>query len=978
MSRTEFTRGAAKDIQENRRAELVKPITEKSPKNVISGQQVEYETTTARIGGGVTGRDSSVDWDAVQRRSDARAARQRLAANEQAGNVPNQGRSTANSSVTDTDSNFSAGVIGVLGSTASNVSSADTNATGVLRQASITAGDTSGFKENMSLDVTGDTKQATMMTEGPSSIPVKQRGASRSRIPNPLRNHNHYNYIITLGILNPQEYNNPMSYRNRGEFASHIIKSSGGGYAKRYRVLDEVGSQGSSNAEYYLDDLDLDAVIAPNKNTGVALGTTLSFKVTEPFSMGNFIQAIIGSAKEQGYQNYIDAPFCLKIDFVGWDEYGERSEKYVTPPVFMPVKITKVELSVTTSGSEYIVYAVPYSEIGLSDDANTSRTPINAVGTSVWQILNGEDRSVSSTLNQRLENLEDKGVTTQNDRYIVAFPRDLTGFKDAISGSSPSEESTYTSADQIQRELGLTIRPGQDSDKQENLEKVVVKPKSDLFRLLQLYARDESKMNPIGRSPILIETSEGGDQAHTDQNVAYDEVTQVITYGEGGVQSSEKAREHKFNEGETIVSMIESVILRSQYVAESAVADSNTNGTRNWFKIDTQVYIDPEISAEAQRGVSAKIYVYSVIPYYPDEAKTLGTNQRPNTTDQLKSQAAKEYNYIYTGVNEDVLDFELLFNNSFMITAFSNYGQNNAGAGISNSSVNNGSSSTPAGTSIAAQTPNASNTEPGALINDSQTTSRGDAARSSDPRLRIAQQFHDSIVNQHVDMVTAEMKIMGDPFFLPQQTGNFSGTPTNRPNVLEEGTVNYMQDEVFVVINFRTPFDYQVQGATMEFPRVVTQFSGLFSVWAVTNNFSGGKFEQTIKLIRRRGQDDPATANNAGSVELSDNAVLANTSQDAARDSRPDQSPNSISNETTAVEGPSWARTGEATVLATSAKDAGIIVNADGRVLDTGNGVFSNPATGESPVNRKSQVDDQKKLVDSIQRSNAINSQNRR
>ena len=81
----------------------------------------------------------------------------------------------------------------------------------------------------------------------------------------------------------------------------------------------------------------------------------------------------------------------------------------------------------------------------------------------------------------------------------------------------------------------------------------------------------------------------------------------------------------------------------------------------------------------------------------------------------------------------------------------------------------------------------------------------------------------------------------------------------NHPSVLDDGTMNYLQSEIFCVVNFNSPFDYQVNGATMEMPRRVPQFSGLFSIWAVTNVFSGGKYTQTLKMIRRRGQDDEAT-----------------------------------------------------------------------------------------------------------------------
>jgi len=917
--RTAFSRKNANTILETR----------------ANNPEVEYETITSSFGGGISGTPSP----AMQRRLDARAAEQ-AAAN---GDVT---QSKTPSKFTTESSTFSAASVG----------SGATSDYTPIRQYISGASSQDSLRNLVPNEWKSDTPGRDPMMQ---SSTIQASNISSGRIPNPLRNHNTYNYIITLGVLNPREYNDPSTYRNRGDFASYIIKSSGGNYANRYKVQDEVNSASGGDAEYYIDDLEMDAVIAPNQNTGVALGTTLSFKVIEPFSMGNFIQALIGSAKSEGYVNYIDAPFCIRIDFVGWDEYGEQSTKYIGKPIYVPIKITKVELSVTGAGSEYIVVAVPFSETALDDSVNETKTTINAVGTTVWEVLNGNDTSVAETMNQRLANLEDKNVTTKNDRFIIAFPSDIDGFNNTVSREVVDEIDGLSKNIEIRQEQGVTPVLGNSTA---NTNKISVVPNSQLHERLQQYARDTSQMNSIGLSSIIDDISEGGDKAQATPEQAYNAETETFeNTGRPGNNPTPKAREHKFSQGETIISMIEKVVLRSQYAAVESTADSAANGTRKWFKIDTQVFIDPDPSAELQRGALAKIYLFNVIPYYPDEAKTLSTNQKPKNTEQLKAQAAKEYNYIYTGRNEEILDFDLLFNNAFMLTAFSNYGQNSGGVGNADGAVKNGALAAPAGSSVVKQDSSDTSSEPGARVGEmtyKQAQLLSDnGSRSSDIRLRIAQQFHNAIINQTLDMITAEMKIMGDPFFIPQQTGNFKGNPIKNSNVLEEGTFNYMMDEVFIVVNFKTPFDYQVDGATMEFPRVVKQFSGLFSVWAVTNTFSGGKFEQNIKLIRRRGQDDPSTPNNAGSVVLDDNAKLSDAvvlsdTPGAPKKARPGQTPVTI---------PSYARADENLV---NAVPADAVSPASNNITAQNNSVF--PA----PPDRENTLDDQQELSSAIRRVN--------
>jgi hypothetical protein len=84
----------------------------------------------------------------------------------------------------------------------------------------------------------------------------------------------------------------------------------------------------------------------------------------------------------------------------------------------------------------------------------------------------------------------------------------------------------------------------------------------------------------------------------------------------------------------------------------------------------------------------------------------------------------------------------------------------------------------------------------------------------------------------------------------------------------------YTRGQVFCVVNFKTPFDYQVKGATMEMPQTVQNFSGLYNIWAVVNNFSKGQFTQTLKMVRRVGQDDPATEGSKSNVEVSNESSI--------------------------------------------------------------------------------------------------------
>lgn len=720
-----------------------------------------------------------------------------------------------------------------------------------LRQLATEFASTTPFDNFLNLNYSTPWDPALVSGSGVTS--PSNSGKAASKLPNPLREAISWNYIITLGILDDNEFNFPSSYRNGDFTKKYILKSAGGNLTKRYKTYLE----GDEDAEYYIENLELDAVIAPNRRTNVSLGTTLSFEVVEPYSMGQFIEAIIGISAETGYANYTDAPFCLKIDFVGWDEYGTAAGSF-TQPIYIPILITKIDFTVTGKGAVYTVNAVPMSETGLDDKIQESKATINAVGQKVHEILNGDEKSVQAVFNERVQELEQAGSVIAEDRYIIAFPKTPDALVNVVNAGSAVGGGSLTidAPEQQRREKGIASPETDRSTeiKQEGIEDNSVQSSSQLFNTIKAFASDTGSMNDIGLSDLVIDTTAPGDQPQAENEASYQDELDIVDIASSEAKPAEKGRSYQFEQGKKIEDIITSVLLDSEYCKERATEESE-NGTRKWFKIDTQVFIDKNPSATAQRGRAPKIYVYSVLPYYTDEAKFLGATQSPKNTQGLKDLAPKEYNYFYTGKNEDVLNFDITFNNAFFLSAFANYGQNSATTaldGANRTTLQN--TDTIRGSEVEVE--GGAKREPGAQISETNAFRHNGNGVGGDIKQRIAVQFHNTLINSPADMVTAEMEIWGDPFFLPQQTGNFLGTATDNPNVLAEQTMNYAQNEVFCVVNFKTPFDYQVEGATMEFPQNVPQFSGLYSIWAVTNTFSNGQFRQLLKMIRRRGQDD--------------------------------------------------------------------------------------------------------------------------
>jgi len=704
--------------------------------------------------------------------------------------------------------------------------------------------------------------------------------APASKIPNPLRDHNSFNYKISLGVLDAAEYNNPESYRSAGGFKNYIIQSSGGNLDKRYKVFDETaGQELSEDAEYYIDDIELDTVVAPNPNTRVTLGTSLSFTVTEPYSMGNFIQAIIGSAREAGYGSYNSAPFCLKFDFVGWNLDGQTDANFIQRPMFLPIQIINMDMNVTGAGATYNVKAVPMSEAGLADNINKIKTSVRATGLRCHEVLETNDASVTSAINSQIQGLERAGALAPYDRYIIAFPKDRDTLQNALRSGTITESAFTTTPEEREKQRLAAMQTITNPQLRASFSPttITITPPNDTYAILKSFAENTDLMNQIGLSTLNEDTNAPGNSSEADAAAATNPETGLTDTQSVAVQPADKARDFQFNQNQQITSIIERVVLQTTYAAERST-EGATNGLNKWFKIDTQVFIDESPLTESQMGRRPKVYVYSVMPYEVDEAVTMTGNGRPQNTQGLRNAAVKEYNYIYSGQNEDVLNFDIKFNNAFLMTANADFGGSagsirdpNVGS-VAATQTTADSAAAPPATSDASTTD-----EPGPRLELDTSVADPGGTLSNDVRRQIAEMFHDRITNMTVDMVTAEMEIHGDPFFIAQESGNYVASRADSPSITEDGTMTYHTGPVYCIVNFRTPFDYQVSGATMEFPQIVPGFSGLFNVWAVTNRFSAGKFTQTLKMIRRRGQDDAPTTGNSNFIQTNNDVATAPT-----------------------------------------------------------------------------------------------------
>ena len=695
-----------------------------------------------------------------------------------------------------------------------------------------------------------------------------------------------YSSIFTLSCLTTDDLNLPdFNYRQRP--SDHIIIRSGGTSGNKVGTMQESGTgppggMGSGKVEYYIDDIEIESVISSNKTTKQSRAVGFNFKVFEPYSMGMFNETLQVAAVAAGHKNYLVAPYLLSVKFVGWDDDGnvqtaKNSERH------FPVKLIESNFTVSEQGSTYEVTAVPYNHKALSDKTQQVKTDISLKGRTVQELLQTGAESLTTILNTRLLTSQKAKQVPKADKYVIMFPTKTSSRSESmLGGTTGTTAGATTSVGEGQKKsidekrkqelfesIGGLLNSTVPADFQAKIDKLlgITITRSEVGESIRTFAEKPENVNPIGKSKMVKAANESGNVPCTAASTAKvknekDQGTGVAVICKSKVQISPDVRTFQWAPGIKIQDIIEEIVLASEWgrLIKDRMEQPDQYNMVDWFKIDAQVYnIDDSKTVDA-KGDSPKVFVYRVMPYKVSASKWAAPSKAQPDLTALNREAAKEYNYIYTGENKDILDFDIRFDAAYYVAIGAARGQNSAAEKKAGQ-----------GEMVAGPFPYLSKSNPGdsdkisksgsAQVDDTHTNSTGKSGGGGKehPETQLARNFNDAVIDSPADLIQVELKIWGDPYYLADSgMGNYIAPPTAYINMTKDGSMNYENCEVDIRLNFRTPFDYGDDGF-MEFPAIgqqpVKAFSGLYQVIQVASSFSGGEFTQTLTLIRRRNQE---------------------------------------------------------------------------------------------------------------------------
>jgi len=680
-----------------------------------------------------------------------------------------------------------------------------------------------------------------------------------------------FTYKFTFGPLTVTETNFPDStYRKNGP--SVIVLESGG--TGNDQVKTTLESTHGITTEYFIDDVEIETLMSPNGKTKHTNATSINFTVHEPYSMGMFLQTLQIAAKKAGHKNYTKAPFLLQVEFLGWDDDGKLTNLTKAKRMF-PLTLNNIEFSVSEGGSVYHVDAIGWHEQAFADETQNIMTDLDLEGETLIEMLQTGSNSLASQLNSRQLELEQSGNKVTGDQYVILFPKIRStadeqllgateggGGANTQSGKGEIRQLTEEQKKDIYQSLTGIADGELPADFDTELEKLlgIVVTRSALGETVREFAEDEANSNKIGLSKIAKSYLDSGKTYFGKPGFVQDEENTGV-FKRGDIVISNEAKKIQFPKGAKIQDIIEELVLISEYGRQFITEEPDSVGMKKWFKIEADCYLVKDTKNVEQTGDSPKVFVYRVVPYGIQSSTIAGPTQVPPGYKNLVKQALKEYNYIYTGKNDDIIKFDIDINTAFFNALMGDYGQQHADAvsGGRDKSVKGNEPFTGGAPEGRSDVSSSSGTVTSKETTKASSGGLGYGAETH-PETQIARSFNDAIVNSNTDLVSVDLEIWGDPYYIADSgQGNYNASELSGVlNMTADGSMEYQTSEVDIVINFRTPLDIGTDGY-MIFPEVkstpVGAFSGLYKVVSAQNKFAQGRFTQTLSTIRRRNQE---------------------------------------------------------------------------------------------------------------------------
>lgn len=657
---------------------------------------------------------------------------------------------------------------------------------------------------------------------------------------NKLHNFTGYTYRITLYLLTADDYKQ-LSISPVGFIPQYVLISSGGGVPPdvQYRTSWHPDFQ----EDFYFDNFSMTTVVGLNSRSKASNAIDIKFNIIEPYGMSLLDRLLSACQTTCGAANYIDQPYMLQIDFLSNPTEANTNgiSDHLIDRKKLAIKFIELKIKPGVNGTTYSVRAIPYNHAAFNESVGTVPVNLSVEAATVGDYFDSreelmrmfdqsatkDEERIESELNKLPQyGLASVGASGKNAQEELKKQQELIRSSAVYSTKSfPAAYNTYYK--NVAYLEGRTTEP---------MYQILFDIHPDIANSPIIdTAKIESRTTPLNdpKASVIANTAQG-----TNKDFKTKSVFQVLS-------------------GTSVIALIDRVVSASKYVKDQVkTTQENSLKPTDWYKIIPTVELGPYDNKS--KSYSKKI-TYSIIPYetgnfyHPDFAQT-----------QIKSkQCVRKYSYYYTGENQDIIQLDIDFDASFVtgVSTFNKYIERNRTNDGAHDIIDDTAPSLDARPSWLPKrivlTP--IDTQ---MIGQNNRNTAEDASVSS-----VARSLYSSYPRG--DMLNIKMRIVGDPAFIKQDdvliqptspaygTEVVKGNGETSPPINANGQIIFDTEQVYVQLIVKGAIDIDdtigIVNKTVQLSngqQTNGSFSGIYRVMTVTSEFSRGKFEQVLDLIR--------------------------------------------------------------------------------------------------------------------------------
>jgi hypothetical protein len=545
-----------------------------------------------------------------------------------------------------------------------------------------------------------------------------------------------------------------------------------------------------------------------------------------------------------------------------------------------------------TGGTEYRCRAVPYNHTAFSDSIASLPVALSVQAGTVGEFFDSNNeiaKIFSSEVAQNEERVESelsKWAAEQTEKNSGTKPTaaELTEERNRLRATYTYTTKSYPAG------FNTFMRGVSGSGKTFKLPPALIAfniadpriQKSKIVDEKFAEARTVPMTNPVEsyKASVVAKLTEGktkqGFNINPGINIVQliDRVMQSSAYITDQVKEAKDAiarnREIIANRSDLLNDPNQNTAEKEQRLRELREAEAELNKYKflDWYKIVPQIYMN---GFDDSANAYSKTAVYSIVPYrtanayHPDFAKT-----RIN-----KSKIVRAYNYLYTGLNQDIVSIEIDFD-SLYFTAITAYQDSKTATAASYSNPLENEDNVQ-------RDVDPKNSNPKRNL-DLPTTYKprgvnakgsGQMNRAVKPDSSAVSDIADSIYTRPGgDMLNVQLRIIGDPAFIKQDDIYYNPMSPDYQNTIiskssgennsetvpinpDTGQIIFDQEQVFVQLLVKSAVDIDdTTGITNKQIKLSngkmtdSTFSGVYKVLKVKSDFNRGKFEQTLDLVK--------------------------------------------------------------------------------------------------------------------------------